>query len=111
MKFILGIFIGLVITTNLYAQQPKEENNPTTSIRVTLPCFNSAKLAKDLKETYKEVPIAMGLADDAAGSTMSLWINPSNRSWTLVATHRDTSCVIGTGGNITIIPLSNGKGV
>jgi hypothetical protein len=69
------------------------------------PCYNTKVLLNELKNTYKETPIVVGKANDVAESTMTLWVNPLNDSWTIVATKKDLSCVIGTGTHFKIMPL------
>jgi hypothetical protein len=46
----------------------------------------------------------MGKADDVAKSTMSLWINSLENSWSIVATKGDLSCVVGSGTHFKIMP-------
>jgi hypothetical protein len=67
-------------------------------------CFETSALFNELKTKYKETPIILGIASDEAKSTMSFWINPSNGSWSIIATKKDTSCIIGTGVDLTIVP-------
>ena len=69
------------------------------------PCYNTKVLLDALKNDYKETPIIVGKANDVAESTMTLWVNPLNDSWTIVATKKDLSCVIGTGTHFKIMPL------
>ena len=68
------------------------------------PCYNTKVLFDTLKKNYKESPILVGKTDDVAKSTMSLWINSLENSWTIVATKGDLSCVIGTGTHFKIMP-------
>jgi glutaredoxin-like protein NrdH len=60
---------------------------------------------------YKEAPIVVGKADDIAGSTMTLWVNPLNDNWTIVATKKDLSCVIGTGTHFKIMPMKKSNNI
>ena len=69
-----------------------------------IPCYNTKALFDALKKNYKESPILMGKADDVAKSTMSLWINSLENSWSIVATKGDLSCVIGSGSHFKIMP-------
>lgn len=67
-------------------------------------CDSTDTIVKNLKETYKETPILIGKASDQANSVMTLWINPTNKSWTILATTEKISCIIGVGDNFTIMP-------
>lgn len=71
------------------------------------PCYNSKILFNALKNNYKESPILMGKTNDEAESTMTLWVNPIEDNWTIVATKGDLSCVIGNGTHFKV--MSNKK--
>ena len=53
----------------------------------------------------------MGKANDVAKSTMTLWVNPIEDNWTIIATKGELSCVIGTGTQFKIMPKKNTTGV
>jgi hypothetical protein len=73
------------------------------TITNTMPCGETKVVTKHLMEKFNEAPIILGVASDAANSVMSLWINPQTKSWTILATKSDISCVIGVGNDFTIL--------
>jgi len=73
-------------------------------VNIQLPCYNTKVLFDTLKKNYKESPILVGKADDVAKSTMTLWVNPLEDNWTIVATKGDLSCVVGTGTHFKVMP-------
>ena len=73
-------------------------------VNIQLPCYNTKVLFDMLKKNYKESPILVGKADDIAKSTMTLWVNPVDDNWTIVATKGDLSCVVGTGTHFKVMP-------
>ena len=73
-------------------------------VNIQLPCYNTKVLFDTLKKNYKESPILVGKADDVAKSTMTLWVNPIDDNWTIVATKGDLSCVVGTGTHFKVMP-------
>jgi len=81
------------------------------TIKTELPCYNTQELFKSLREKFKELPLLTGKADDEANSTMSVWLNPIENDWTIVATKKDLSCVIGTGTDMKIIPTIKGTSI
>lgn len=81
----------------------------STVIKAEIPCYETDSLFNTLKKDYKEIPIVYGLTNDMAESTMSLWTNPTNKSWTIVATKGDVSCVVGAGTDFKFMPLKVGK--
>jgi hypothetical protein len=82
----------------------KESVTPEEIVTIQMPCYNTKALFDALKKNYKESPILIGKADDVAKSTMSLWINSLENSWSIVATKGDLSCVVGTGTDFKIMP-------
>lgn len=66
-------------------------------------CDDTKEVAATLKEIFEESPILFGKTADQIGSTMSIWINSAEGSWTIVATKGDLSCVIGYGTNLKVI--------
>lgn len=68
-------------------------------------CYDTKTLLNGLRETHKEYPIIVGKADDVAGSTMTFWIQPIEKNWTIVATKGNLSCIIGSGTDFKIAPV------
>ncbi len=96
--------IGLLASSS-YSQKAEE------IVKIELPCYNTKELFKSLREKYKESPIIMGKADDEAESTMSVWLNPMDNDWTIIATKNELSCVVGTGTDMKIIPARKGTNI
>jgi len=66
-------------------------------------CGPTQDMFKALMEQFKEEPTWLG--NDAKNqSKYTLFINPSNGTWTLVQYTSDLSCIIGTGSKSKIIP-------
>ena len=83
---------------------------PTLSIageKITtqLFCDDTLTIVKVLKDTHHEEPFLLGIANDVAESLMTFWLNPITKSWTIVATKDDISCIVGVGNKIQVIPL------
>lgn len=81
------------------------------ALTVELSCFDTKELFSELKNTYQEKLIITGIANDEAKSIMSIWMDPKTNSWTIVATKENTSCVIGTGVDLKIVPTKRGLSV
>ena len=94
-----------LLSNNSYSQKLEQ------TIKTELPCYNTQELFKILREKYKELPLLTGKADDDANSTMSFWLNPFDNDWTIIATKKDLSCVVGTGTDMKIIPTKKGTPV
>jgi hypothetical protein len=72
-------------------------------------CDETKVLVKSLREKYQEMPVITGKVDDEAGSILTVWMNLTNESWTILATNKDYSCVIGVGQKLKVIEY-NKKG-
>lgn len=66
-------------------------------------CDDTKSIVKSLREDYKEAPFIIGKAGDIAGSVMTLWINPETKSWSIIATKDNTSCIVGVGESVELI--------
>ena len=104
MKYLL-LAISLGITNISYSQKLEQ------TIKTELPCYDTTELFKSLREKFKELPLLTGKTDDEANSTMSLWLNPVDNNWTIIATKKELSCVVGTGTDMKIIPVRKGTNV
>ena len=104
------ILIGIAclgLQTSTAEEVPKIEGG----ITFEAPCFDTNQLFTELKIKFKETPIIFGNVSDQASSTMSLWINPIEETWTIISTKKDTSCVIGTGINFKLVPIRKTIGI
>ena len=96
------IFLGL---SNSYAQKLEE------SITADMPCYNTKEIFKSLREKYKELPFMTGQVADEASSIVSIWLNPVDNNWTILATKKDLTCVVGMGTDMKIIPHKKGTDI
>ena len=101
----IGILCTGLLPNISYAQKLED------TVKIDLPCYNTTELFKSLRENFKEVPLLTGKTDDEAKSTMSIWMNPIDNDWTIIATKKELSCVIGTGTNMKLIPYKKGTSV
>jgi hypothetical protein len=67
-------------------------------------CDDTKIIVKELTNKYHEEPFLVGQANDVAGSVMTFWMNPLTKSWTIVATKGDLSCLVGVGEELKVIP-------
>lgn len=100
----IGMMCAL-LSNNSYSQKLEE------TVKTELPCYNTQDLFKSLREKFKELPLLTGKTDDDANSTMSIWLNPVNNDWTIIATKKDLSCVVGTGTDINLITVRKGTAI
>jgi len=86
----LNAFAGEVVTRDMY-------------------CADTKLIVKDLRDKYKEMPVVTGKVDDEAKSLMTIWMNPVEETWTIVATNKDYSCIIGVGQQLKVIDYAKKK--
>jgi hypothetical protein len=70
----------------------------TEPVPVRLPCFSYAEVARQLKGTYEEAPVSLGL--QANGNLLQVFNSAKSGSWTIVSTSPDgTACILAAGRN------------
>jgi hypothetical protein len=99
MKHLTILLLSLPLVS-AYAQ-----NKPDEIVTARLECYNTMKVFNELQKTYQETPMVLGKTSDEAKYTMSLWINATTKSWTIVATKDTLSCIIGAGTDIELSPI------
>ena len=99
MKHLTLILLSLSFLP-VYAQ-----DKPDEVVNITIECYNTMKVFTELQKTYKELPIILGKASDKAGSTMTLWMSPKEKTWTIVATKDKLSCIVGSGTDAEFSPV------
>ena len=52
-----------------------------------------------------------GQVGDEASSIVSIWLNPVDNNWTILATKKDLTCVVGVGTDMKIIPHKKGTDI
>ena len=61
-----------------------------------LPCFSHAEVARQLKGTYAEAPVSLGL--QANGNLLQVFSSSEGGTWTIVSTSPDgMACVLAAG--------------
>lgn len=83
--------------------------NSQNMVDIKIPCDDTKFVIDTLKNDYKEMIVAFGKTHDNAGSTMSIWVNPTTKSWTILATLKDVTCIIGVGDNFDFAPTGRFK--
>jgi len=96
------VVIGLLIAcTNISAQtRPKPAEKPNT---LQLFCDDTIKIVKLLSEEYKEFPVVIGATENKYGNIMTFWTNPDTKTWTILLTKKDKTCVLDTGGKFEVV--------
>ena len=105
LTYLLLVIISLGLSTKSYSQEIEE------SISIDLPCYNTKEIFKSLREKYRELPLMTGSASDEANSVVSLWLNPVDNNWTILATKKDLTCVVGMGTDMKIVPYKKGTSI
>jgi hypothetical protein len=80
-------------------------SNAMETVKVEIVCDRTQKIFDTLKNEHGESPILMGGTFDRANSTMSLWTNPTSGTWTILATVKNVTCIIGAGDDLKELPV------
>jgi hypothetical protein len=89
------IIILMLFSRNSYAE------SFTTPLEAV--CDDTQIVTKRLFNTFGEVPIIRGLTSDVSGTVMTMWLNPKDSSWTILATKDKITCVIGYGKDFKLL--------
>ena len=89
------LLLVLVFCTNSYAE--------TFTTPLEAVCDDTQIVTKRLFNSFGEVPIIRGLTSDVSGTIMTMWINPTENSWTILATKDKITCVIGYGKDFKLL--------
>jgi hypothetical protein len=81
---------------------PQASNAEPVTVSTEIVCDETVKVTNFLLDKYKELPILIGDTSDMAGSKMSIWSNSQTKTWTIIATKKDVTCIIGVGDNLNI---------
>jgi hypothetical protein len=79
------------------------QSNAGEMVPTEMYCTTTKELAKDLKEKYKEIPLLVGKTMDEAKTVMSFWVNQETKSWSIIATKGEYSCLVGAGENFSVL--------
>ena len=123
MKTLIAVVFLCIFSNTVFANDEEE----SIILKTEIPCyntdtllntlkkeilsFNTNYLLNALKKEYKEVPILYGIASDQAESTMSVWTSPSTKSWSIIATKGEISCIVGAGVGFKFVPIKVGKSI
>ena len=99
------LIVCTLLSNNSYSQEI------TDTVETELPCYNTNEIFKSLKEKYKEVPLMTGRAGDFANSIISIWMNPVDTTWTIIATKKDITCIVGMGTDMQLVPHKKGPNI
>jgi hypothetical protein len=89
------LLLILAFCTNSYAE--------TFTTPLEAVCDDTQIVTKRLFNSFGEVPIIRGLTSDVSETVMTMWINPKENSWTILATKDKITCVIGYGKDFKLI--------
>ena len=100
MKYLLAL--TLLISSGVIAQ--------SVTIQKPVTCTETKMLLQGLAGSdYKETPIWLGNEPGAEVPKYSVFVNPQNKTWTIIQFNDTIACVLGTGTNST--QISNGPNI
>jgi hypothetical protein len=82
---------------------PLVSNAEIIEHNIKISCDDTSIIFNTLKKDYKEIPFVLGKTSDIANTVMSLWVNPASKTWTILSTKNDITCVIGVGDKLELI--------
>jgi hypothetical protein len=68
-------------------------------INYTVPCHDTREVYNELTSEYNETIVLGGKSQIGI---MTLWVNTDTRTWTIMITNKEKTCVISAGDNLSI---------
>ena len=98
MKNRLAIVVGctFLVAYTAYAYAQEKRTIPTV-------CDKTETVISTLKNKYSEIPIMAGVSADPSKSIVSIWGNPETKSYTILATKGDVTCVLSVGEKLEVL--------
>jgi len=87
---------------------PTLSNAEQHSVPFEVICDDTAVIVQTLKKEYVEVPIVVGKGLGSSQHMISFWGNPETKTFTVIDTYGDTSCILGVGTGVEVIEQSAG---
>lgn len=86
---------GLVLLSTV--AQAADEGRP-----LAIPCFSYAEVVRQLKGTYAEAPVSLGLQSN--GNLLQVFSSAESGTWTILSTSPDgNACVLAAGNNWELV--------
>lgn len=79
------------------------QGNAGEMVATEMYCSTTKELIKDIKEKYKESLVVVGKTSDEAQSIMTIWVNSETKSWSIIATKGEYSCLVGAGEKFNML--------
>jgi hypothetical protein len=87
---------GLIVAGGAMLMQAAAANAQTQARGMRLPCHDYAEIARQLRATYEEAPVSLGLQSD--GNLLQVFSSRKTGSWTIVSTSpKGFACVLAAG--------------
>jgi hypothetical protein len=103
----LNLIFGIVVLVPSIAipqNTLKVKKQKAVQVEQTLPviCDSTEVIMSALQDRFKEIPVIAGKST-ARQSYTSVWGNPETKSFTIVTTRGDVTCVLDVGTNLEVI--------
>lgn len=97
-------FLGLAL---LLASQAI--NAEPQAVNTQFYCEDTPVVVEALRKEFTELPYVTGLIGSTADpkGQLILWVNPKTSAWTLTATIREMTCVLGSGTKLQLVNYDN----
>lgn len=99
MKYLITLL--LVTCTQVYAQEQQ---------LIQIYCDRTETIINSLRKDGGQEVLLWGRGPEGTTGLMSLWINSSTNTWTILTSHQDgKTCIIGGGRDFTVRPAEKPK--
>lgn len=93
-KHLLTILFSILISNQVLGQEQQ---------MIQVFCEKTSVVINNIKKEYGEDLLLWGRGPEGSTGLMTLWINPSASTWTILVSQTDgKTCVIGAGRDLTV---------
>lgn len=86
---------------------PTLSNAEQHTVPFEIICDDTTTIVRTLKKEFVEIPLVVGKGLGSSQHMISFWGNPDTKTFTVVDTYGDTSCILGVGTDVEVIDYSN----
>jgi hypothetical protein len=98
----LNLILGIVILVPSIAIPQDAQKNTQIERNMSVECDSTEKIMTALRDQFKEIPIMVGKSATKKSYT-SIWGNPETKTFTILTTRGDVTCVLDVGTDLEVV--------
>jgi hypothetical protein len=96
------LILGIVVLVPSIAVPQNAPKNTQAERNMPVECDSTEKIMTALKDQFKETPLMVGKSTTKKSYT-SIWGNPETKTFTVLTTRGDVTCVLDVGTDLEVV--------